>query len=321
MVTYLLTERDTDDHTATNAGDFSRAVLNILEDYAEEKQSLNSFWSAIINLLEDFDSEKKYAEQTNSDLRKEITERRRAEQALRHANAATETANRELDAFSYSIAHDLRAPLRGIDGFSQALVEDFAEMLPGEAKVHLGYIRESAQHMARLIDDLLSLARVSRTEIHRSPTDLAAIARTIFRRLREDEPHRIVDAIIPPKLMAVGDTDLLSAVLENLLSNAWKFTGRKSHALIELGITDGGEGPVYFVRDDGAGFNMEYADKLFSVFQRLHSVSEFAGTGIGLANVERIVRRHGGRIWAVGEVGRGATFSFTLPDPPLNAPT
>jgi light-regulated signal transduction histidine kinase (bacteriophytochrome) len=289
-----------------------RAVVNILEDYVEEKQGLGGIQSAIINILEDIDLEKQNAERINIDLRNEIAERGRVEEALRHAKAATDRANRELEAFSYSVAHDLRAPLRSIDGFSQALIEDCAEILPDEGKTYLGYVRESAQHMARLIDDLLSLSRVSRTEIHRSPTDLAAIARHVVTRLRRDQPERDVDLIVPAELVAVGDVGLLKVALENLLANAWKFTGRRERARIELGAAARDGGPVYFVRDNGAGFNMEYATKLFAVFQRLHTASEFEGTGIGLAIVDRIVRRHGGRVWAEGGVGDGATFFFTL---------
>ena len=289
-----------------------RAVLNILEDFVEEKAGLNGIESAIINILEDFDVEKKKADRVNIELRNEIAERARAEEALRHAKAATEAANRELEAFSYSVAHDLRAPLRSIDGFSQALVEDCAESLPEDGKTYLGYVRESAQQMARLIDDLLSLSRVSRAEIRRSQMDLAAIARTVVARLRRDQPDRPVEFVVPSELMAVGDTGLLTAVLENLLTNAWKFTGKCAHPRIELGERPDGARTVYFVRDNGAGFNMAYAGKLFAVFQRLHTASEFEGTGIGLAIVERIVGRHGGRIWAEGEVDRGAIFYFTL---------
>ena len=290
-----------------------RAVLNILEDFVEEKAGLNGIESAIINILEDFDVEKKKADRVNIELRNEIAERARAEEALRHAKAATEAANRELEAFSYSVAHDLRAPLRSIDGFSQALVEDCAESLPEDGKTYLGYVRESAQQMARLIDDLLSLSRVSRAEIrrsrigsrcHRANRGRPPAGETI-RTGRSSSWRR-------PSSWRVGDTGLLTAVLENLLANAWKFTGKCPHPRIELGERLEGARTVYFVRDNGAGFNMAYAGKLFAVFQRLHTASEFEGTGIGLAIVERIVGRHGGRIWAEGEVGRGAIFHFTL---------
>ena len=223
-----------------------------------------------------------------------------------------EAANRELEAFSYSVAHDLRAPLRSIDGFSPALLEDCADKLDEEGKVYLGYVRESAQQMAQLIDDLLSLSRVTRAELRRSPIDLAAIARTVLAHLQRNQPDRTVELVIAEEMPAVGDPDLLRIVLENLLGNAWKFTGKCSRARIEFGQMAQAGGAVYFVRDNGAGFDMAYADKLFGVFQRLHSASEFEGTGIGLSIVQRIIRRHGGRVWAEGEVGRGATFYFTL---------
>jgi light-regulated signal transduction histidine kinase (bacteriophytochrome) len=289
-----------------------RAVLNILEDFVEEKLGVDGIQSAIINILEDINAEKRNAERINIELRNEIVERGRAEEALRHAQQATEGANRELEAFSYSVAHDLRAPLRSIDGFSQALVEDCADSLPEEGRLYLGYVRESAQHMARLIDDLLSLSRVSRVVIHRTRTDLAEIARTVLGRLRRDQPERSVEFVAPDALFAIGDTGLLTVVLENLLTNAWKFTGKRAAARIELGTMPELGRPAWFVRDNGAGFNMAYAEKLFAVFQRLHTASEFDGTGIGLASVERIIHRHGGRIWAEGEVDRGATFYFTL---------
>jgi signal transduction histidine kinase len=221
-------------------------------------------------------------------------------------------ANNELEAFSYSVAHDLRAPLRSIDGFSAALLEDYADKLDEDGKVYLGYVRESAQQMAQLIDDLLSLSRVTRAELHRSPIDLAAIARTILAHLQRNQPDRTVELVMGGEMPAFGDADLLRIVLENLLGNAWKFTGKCSRARIEFGQMAQTGGAVFFVRDNGAGFDMAYADKLFGVFQRLHSVREFDGNGIGLSIVQRVIRRHGGRVWAEGEVGRGAIFFFTL---------
>lgn len=289
-----------------------RAVLNILEDSAEEKAHLAETQRAVLNVLDDFDIEKKKIEQGSIALRNEIAERARAEESLRHANAAAEAANRELEAFSYSVAHDLRAPLRSIDGFSQALLEDCADRLDEEGKVYLGYVRESAQQMAQLIDDLLSLSRVTRAELHRSRVDLAAIARAALAHLQRDQTDRTVDLVIPGEMAVLGDAGLLKVVLENLLGNAWKFTRKCSRARIEFGRMPQEGQPVYFIRDNGAGFDMAYAEKLFAVFQRLHRVSEFEGTGIGLAIVLRIIRRHGGRVWAEGEVGSGATFYFTL---------
>lgn len=233
-------------------------------------------------------------------------------ESLQRAKAAAEAANRELEAFSYSVAHDLRAPLRGIDGFSQALLEDCADKLDSEGKLHLRYVRESAQQMAHLIDDLLNLSRVTRGDLSYRQVDLTALVHGTVARLRRTAPDRQVELVVADGVTAEGDTRLLSIVIENLLGNAWKFTGKCAQARIEFGgIAKDGQ-PVYFVRDNGAGFDMAYAAKLFGVFQRLHSPVEFEGTGIGLATVRRIVGRHGGRVWAEGEIGRGAVFYFTL---------
>ena len=234
------------------------------------------------------------------------------EQRVRERTTRLETANRELEAFSYSVAHDLRAPLRSIDGFSQALLEDCADKLDEEGKAYLGNVRESAQQMAQLIDDLLGLSRLSRAELSRSRIDLTDIARAVVARLQRDHPDRMVEFVVPEGVAAVGDERLLGIVLENLLGNAWKFTSKRSQARIEFGQRCEDGHSVYFIRDNGDGFDMAYVRKLFGVFQRLHSASEFEGTGIGLATVQRIIHRHGGRVWAEGEVDRGATFYFTL---------
>ena len=223
-----------------------------------------------------------------------------------------EMKNRELEAFSYSVAHDLRAPLRSIDGFSQALLEDCADQLDDIGKQHLRYVRESAQDMGVLIDGLLSLSRVTRTELRHEPVDLARVARAVLTQLRKFAPDRAVSTLVADELEVEGDPALLRQVLENLIGNAWKFTSGHGAATIEFGILEGSVPTTYFVRDNGAGFDMAYVGKLFGVFQRLHSTQEFEGTGIGLATVQRIIARHGGRIWAEGAVGRGATFYFTL---------
>ncbi len=254
-------------------------------------------------------------------LRKELeASEARAAKTLAEARAALteelEWKNQELEAFSYSVAHDLRAPLRSIDGFSQALLEDYSEKLDEEGQQYLCYLRESAQQMAQLINDLLELSRLSRTEFRQRPVDLTAIAREIEARLRFSEPHRQVVFNIADGLVAEGDATLISVALQNLLGNAWKFTRDRRDALIELFGTEREDARVFVVRDNGAGFDMAYVSKLFGVFQRLHSASEFEGTGVGLATVQRVVRRHGGRIWAEGKVGHGATFSFTLASGP-----
>jgi light-regulated signal transduction histidine kinase (bacteriophytochrome) len=231
---------------------------------------------------------------------------------VRERTAQLETAMRELETFSYSVSHDLRAPLRAIDGFGQALVEDFPEQLPADAKRYLSRIRTSTQHMAQLIEDLLNLARVSRGTLERRTVDLSQTARQVVGELQQHEPGRAVEVAVWEGMSAEADPHLLRVVLENLIGNAWKFTSKAAKPHIEIGALKDGGRATFFVRDNGAGFDMAYADKLFGAFQRLHSASEYAGTGIGLATVQRIVQRHGGRIWAEGEVGKGAVFFFTL---------
>jgi DNA-binding response OmpR family regulator len=222
-----------------------------------------------------------------------------------------ESKNEELESFSYSVAHDLRAPLRSIDGFGLALLEDYADKLDDDGKQYLRYVRESAQQMAQLIDDMLALSRVTRGDFQRGPVDLGAIAAEVAIRLRQRSQTRKVEFVTGGDLAADGDERLLKIVFENLLGNAWKFTAKRKDARIEVGVMPGTP-RTYFVRDNGAGFDMAYAAKLFGMFQRLHANSEFEGTGIGLATVMRVIRRHGGRIWAEGAVGQGATFFFTL---------
>ena len=234
------------------------------------------------------------------------------EQRIRERTAQLETANRELEAFSYSVSHDLRAPLRGIDGWTLAFLEDYAHRLDDQGRMYLERVRTETQHMGQLIDDMLSLSRVVRAEMQREPVDLTALARAIAGRLRETAPERLVDFVIQEGLIAEGDPQLLEIALSNLLDNAWKFTGKRPRGLIEFGrmLLEGQ--PVFLVRDNGTGFDMTYAPKLFGAFQRLHKASEFPGTGIGLATVQRIVHRHGGRVWAEAAVDQGATFYFTL---------
>ncbi len=223
------------------------------------------------------------------------------------------TANRELEAFSYSVSHDLRSPLRSIDGFGQALAEDCAEALPDAGHEHVRRMRAATQRMGRLIDDLLQLSRMSRSQLHRERVDLSAVAREIAAELASSAPERRVTFEIEDGLVAEGDPSLTRVLVENLLGNAWKFTSKHPAARIAVGRTARDGPAAFFVRDDGAGFDMAYAGKLFGAFQRLHGYAEFAGNGIGLATVQRIVHRHGGEIWAEGAVEQGATFTFTLP--------
>ena len=250
---------------------------------------------------------------------RDITERKRAEAEVselneserRHA-AQLEAANKELEAFSYSVSHDLRAPLRSIDGFSSALMEDYGEKLDVQAKNYLERIRAATQRMSQLIDDLLNLARVARSEMRHEVVDLSAMAKVILTDLHNEEPQRSVECVVPEGVAVQGDPRLLRVVLENLLGNAWKFTRKKPQARIELGVAKHDGQQVYFVRDDGAGFDMTYVGKLFGTFQRLHKAEDFSGSGVGLATVQRIIHRHGGRVWAQGAEGKGATITFTL---------
>ena len=244
---------------------------------------------------------------------RDITEQRTAQEAIERQNTQLEAANKELDAFSYSVAHDLRAPLRAIDGFSQALVEDLKDNLGDESRATLQRVRSATARMAELIDDLLKLARISRYQAEKKQVDLSRLANDVAAQLQSSENNgRQVEFAIKPGLSAIGDRDLLRIVFENLMGNAWKFTSKKPDARIEFGVQNGGGERVFFVRDNGPGFDMQYANKLFGVFQRLHRESEFPGTGVGLATVQRIIHRHGGRIWAEATLEKGATFYFVL---------
>ncbi len=223
-----------------------------------------------------------------------------------------ERKNKELEAFSYSVSHDLRAPLRSIDGFSQAFLEDYSDRVDEKGRSYLRRVRSAAQRMGELIDDMLQLSRVGRVEVRLEEVDLSDLAWLVVEGLKKHEPDRNIDVQITDGLVTEVDPRLMRIALENLLGNAWKFTSKISGARIEFGAMDLTDGRTYFVRDNGAGFSMEYAEKLFRPFQRLHSEEDFPGTGIGLATVYRVIDRHGGRLWAEGEVGKGAAFYFTF---------
>ena len=232
---------------------------------------------------------------------------------LTRANDELEVINDELDSFAHSISHDLRAPLRSLNGFSQALVEDYGKKLDGEAKDFLGRIGRASQRMGRMIDDILTLSRATREEIQSRQVDLSDLAQEILDEMASNEPLRDVTTVVAPDIAVQGDPRLLRIVLTNLLGNAWKFTAGKKHGVtIEFGVMSQDQERIYFVRDNGAGFDMAYSDKLFGIFQRLHTATEFEGNGVGLATVARLVRRHGGRAWAEGEVNAGASVYFTL---------
>jgi light-regulated signal transduction histidine kinase (bacteriophytochrome) len=223
-----------------------------------------------------------------------------------------EHKNRELESFSYAVSHDLRAPLRRIDSFSRAVLESQGGKLDETGRQFLGRVREASQHMSQLIDDVLYLSRVTRANLREQEVDLSGIMTLILSRLQEGEPTRVVETKVRPGVVVTGDGQLLRIAMENLLENAWKFTSKTPSPRIEFGVTQASVEPTYFVRDNGAGFDMTYADRLFGPFQRLHPQQEFPGNGIGLATVQRIVHRHGGRVWAEGLVGQGATFYLTL---------
>jgi PAS domain S-box-containing protein len=257
------------------------------------------------------------------EINNDITERKLAEKEVVRMNAALEqrvlertaeltAANRELEAFTYSVAHDLRAPLRHIDAFTRILNEDFAENLPAEARRYLENIRRGSQNMSQLVDDLLNLARVGRQEVKRQATALRPLVEDVVKEFRNETEGRHVEWHIQPLPTVRGDAGLLRQVFANLLSNAIKYTRPRSVAVIEVGHVNVDGDIALFVRDNGVGFNMRYADKLFGVFQRLHRAEDFEGTGVGLATVERIIRKHGGHVWAEAAEGKGATFYFTL---------
>ncbi len=251
---------------------------------------------------------------------RDISQRKQTEQKVTRLNeqleqraAELEAANKELEAFSYSVSHDLRSPLHSIDGFSQVLLEDYADRLDAEGQEHLKHVRSSCQQMEEIINALLALSKMMRTEMFRQKVDLSVLARQIADELKAKAPDRAVDFVIANDLTANADAQLLRVVLENLLNNAWKFTSKKPRARIEVGsLLQSNGDQVFYVRDDGAGFDMEHAQKLFSPFKRLHKTSDFQGTGIGLATVQRVIARHGGKIWASAAIDHGATFCFTL---------
>lgn len=302
-------------------------ILNLLLSTYETAVQRNEELAAAREQLQSLNEklEDRVQERTAA-LSKEIVERKRAEEEVMRLNAELEQrvhertaqlelANKELEGFSYSVSHDLRAPLRALSGFSQMLQTESADQLSPKGKTFLQRISDAASGMNQLIEDLLKLFGVSKGEIKRQSVDLSELATGIASELRQMQSEREAEFVIAPNLIVTGDKSLLRVVLQNLLGNAWKFTEKTDATRIELGVQQEGDKPIYFVRDNGAGFDMAYAGKLFAPFQRLHSPAEFLGTGIGLATVQRIIHRHGGRIWAEGSVNQGATFYFSFEKP------
>lgn len=283
-------------------------VIGVLEIHSEDAQDFGEEETKVLSLLAD----QVALAISNARLFECAQDREVLEELVNQRTAQFEAANQELASFSYSVSHDLRAPLRAIDGFSLALLEDYGPQLDDEALSYLRRVRQSAQNMAGLIDGLLRLSRLTRAEMVYQTVDLSAIAVDVVRSLRAANPERRAQFRIEPGLEVQGDVDLLQVLVQNLLENAWKFTSQQPEAHIDFGVEQIEGERAFFVRDDGAGFDMAYVDRLFGAFQRLHRVDEFPGSGIGLATAQRIVHRHGGRIWAVGHAGQGATFYFVL---------
>jgi light-regulated signal transduction histidine kinase (bacteriophytochrome) len=250
-----------------------------------------------------------------TDLKNSQREIQKLNHSLLQYAIELKASNAELEAFCYSVSHDLRSPLRSLNGFSQALLEDYPDKLDDKGKDYLTRICKSSEVMSQLIDDLLKLSRLTRAEMHHENVDLGKLAKEILARLQNEDPHRTVKVKIAGNLLTIGDENLLRSAMENLLDNAWKFTKQRAVAHIEVGKITKDKEKVFFIKDDGAGFDMAYIEKLFIPFQRLHSNQAFEGTGIGLGIVKRIINRHGGKVWAEGAVDKGATFFFTLPAP------
>jgi PAS domain S-box-containing protein len=310
---------------ARDREDYARATLNLLEDVAEERQQLKDTQLAGMNILEDATADRLRAEAAVKANIGILAKLAAARAEIRALNAELEVrvdqrtaelvlANENLEAFAYSVAHDLRSPLRALSGYSGALADDYGHRLDGTGRGYANRIQAATEQMGKLIDNLLLLAQVSRTDMNTEPVDLSAVVSAIAAELHAREPGRGVRFAIQDGVRVTADRSLIGNVLRNLVENAWKFTAKRQDASIEFGTTttSAGDAGVCYVRDNGAGFDPAFTGKLFQPFQRLHAVTEFPGTGIGLASVQRIVERHGGRVWAEGAVDQGATFYFTL---------
>ncbi|HEY3419281.1 MAG TPA: ATP-binding protein [Methanomassiliicoccales archaeon] len=285
--------------------------MNILEDFDQERQKLKMLQRATMNLLEDVEEERQRSGPIQAALLNMLEDIEEERIKTELAKTKLEAANRELEAFSYSISHDLRAPLRAISGFSQAVLEDYAPQIDHEGQRYLMLIQDNAHRMGQLIDDLLTFSRLGRQQMTDSVIDMERMFGAVFDELAASEPDRKIGFDLKRLPNARGDEAMVRQVLVNLVSNAIKFTKTREESMIEVGFDP--ESGAYYVKDNGVGFDMKYVGKLFGVFQRLHSVKEFEGTGVGLALVQRIILRHGGKVWVQGTVDAGATFYFTLP--------
>ncbi len=291
-----------------------RATLNVLEDFAEERRNSQRVQQATMNLLEDFHDERLRLGLTQGALMNILEDVEAERTKTEQARALLEAVNKELEAFSYSVSHDLRAPLRAISGFAQALLEDCAPQLDDGGKRYLGLMQANAHKMGQLIDDLLTFSRLGRQQMMQTDIDMERLAGTVFAELAAQTLDRKMEFVARAAPPARGDRPMIRQVLVNLFANAVKFTRRRPEARIEFGYRPDADHGAYYVKDNGVGFDMQYVNKLFGVFQRLHAASEFEGTGVGLALVYRIITRHGGRVWAEGQLDQGATFYFTLPE-------
>lgn len=292
---------------------YNSAILNILDDFVIEKERLQQLQRASLNLLDDMYEERIGLERTQRAIMNILEDIEAEQQRAKRSQQLLEAANKELEAFCYSVSHDLQAPLRAINGFAQVVVEDYASKIDPEGQRYLRLIQENSQLMGKLIQDLLGFSRLGRQQLSSTEIDMEKMAKEVFDDLKLHMLDRTIQFQIDPLPWAFGDPAMIHQVFVNLLSNALKFTAIRDVAMIEIGFRQEGDEGFYFVKDNGAGFDMRYVDKLFGVFQRLHTTEEFEGNGIGLALVKRIVTRHGGRIWAEGAVDKGACFYFVLP--------
>ncbi len=296
------------------AQEVQRASLNILEDLNVEKARMEDVQRASLNILDDFDGERRRLQEVQRATLNILDDFDAERAKVISINQKLEAANKELEAFAYSVSHDLRAPLRTVDGFARIVAEDYADRFDDEGRRQLGVIRDGAQKMGRLIDDLLAFSRMGRREMALADIDMTGLARDVAEEMRLPESARNIEVSIAPLPPMHGDPAMIRQVWANLLSNAIKYTRPRAQAHIKVGGQANGTENIYSVQDNGVGFDMQYVGKLFGVFQRLHGPEEFEGTGVGLALAQRIVHRHGGRIWAEGRINEGAVFSFALPN-------